>query len=193
MAGAGIDRGPAPAGVLSIDPASKCGWAMWTGGRLFRLGTWKLSSGKPLELRFRQVAKHVARAVGELQHASGGRVVVAFEEAPFNTTGIDSTMSAYGLRALLMVTCAEQRVRYLRINVSTAKKSATGYGDAHKAEIIAAISKRFSIPKLSDDEADAVAVGIVAHERLGLTLTTPAIEPLPRLPRPPKKKRKAKR
>lgn len=145
---------------------------MFEHGRLMRLGTWKLTHPHPIDLRFRQLLSHLREMLGELERwRDASEIVVAYEEVNF-TRGLAATMSSYGLRATIMIAAGERGIDYQDFTVGDVKFAATGKKNAKKPAIVAAMRAKFGLGHINDDEADALAIGIVAHERAGIKLQT---------------------
>lgn len=145
--------------VVTFDLATNTGWANYAGGQLLGSGTTKL--GKVGEAWKRmaaardwlpQVLRQVAWGLGE----------VAYEAPLMSPRNFNATRSAIQLEAALLQACQSLGIpeRMVHVyHVGTIKKAATGSGRASKDEVVEAMSQRWGLSGLSDDnEADALAV-----------------------------------
>lgn len=144
--------------VLALDLAHLTGWALWEDGRLLDSGFHRF--GKAKANAWQRIEAARLWLPEALSHVAWGRGQVAKED----TIGRfhNATRSAAHLEAALFYAC--QSLGVLERDVfgyspTEIKKAATGSGAASKGDVIEAMSARWGIPALSDDnEADALAV-----------------------------------
>lgn len=147
--------------ILGIDPGTRCGYALLDGGRYVISGWWDLrprryEGGGMRYLRFRRL----------ISEASAEVDLVAYEEVRRHL-GVDAAHIYGGLIAQLAAHCEEAGKPYLGIPVGTAKKAATGKGNADKGAMVEAAREFTGRADLDDDnEADAIFVALAAHEQL---------------------------
>lgn len=72
----------------------------------------------------------------------------------------------YGMVGILHMRAYQLQVPIISVPISTAKKALSGNGRADKDEMLAAANKRVAWRVDSHDEADAIAVGLVALSRM---------------------------
>lgn len=139
--------------ILGIDPGTACGWAMWERGSIVAAGTWDLSSR-----RFEGGGMRFLRLEQLLLQALPGVNLVAFEEVRRHM-GVDAAHIYGGIIATIQRVCEARtpKVPYLGVPVATAKKLATGKGNAKKDAMVAAANARWglSLTERDDNEADA--------------------------------------
>ena len=81
--------------------------------------------------------------------------LVAYEEVRMHR-GVDAAHIYGGVVAVLVEECETRKLPYAAIHYATAKKTATGKGNADKAAMVAAAGVRWPRPEPYDDnEADA--------------------------------------
>jgi Holliday junction resolvasome RuvABC endonuclease subunit len=81
--------------------------------------------------------------------------VVAYEEVRMHR-GVDAAHIYGGIVAVLVEECEVRSIPYASVHYATAKKVATGKGNADKKAMVAAAAARWPRPEpFSEDEADA--------------------------------------
>lgn len=160
--------------VLGIDPGTKCGWAVVSGGRLLASGVWDLSpqrheGGGMRYLRFRRLLRDALE--------DSGAEVVGYEEVRNHMVkskgmkkasfAVDAAHTYGAIVGMLQTVCEEGEVPYMGIPVGTIKKFATGKGNANKKAMLDAANERFADRKFKDDnEADAVFVALTTESKI---------------------------
>lgn len=91
--------------------------------------------------------------------------IVVWEFTP-HCASINATVIHFGLVTRVQEWAYRQEARTAFVHPNTLKKFTTGNGRAEKPDMIAAMRKRWKLPKLTDnDEADALAVLSFALDR----------------------------
>lgn len=147
---------------IGIDPATSCGWAVvGPSGERIASGAWKLERRRGdgagmLYVRFQ-------RLFGELLDSYPVPLMVAYEQQANRFAG--SAHVGLGIMAHLQRICEERNVPYSGIAFATAKKCATGKGNANKQAMIEAATAKWGAVS-GDDEADALWIAEAAREGL---------------------------
>jgi crossover junction endodeoxyribonuclease RuvC len=139
--------------ILSIDPATKCGWAH-SGGMG---GTWDLSvrrdesSGMRL-LRLRGKLNEVKNAVGI--------DLLTFEAARNAAPKMQGALVIQAqFQAIIVEFCEDHNIQYRGYSPSEVKKHATGKGNASKDQMIDAAKRKWpTVPIEDDNHADALHI-----------------------------------
>jgi Holliday junction resolvasome RuvABC endonuclease subunit len=148
--------------VLGIDPATKCGWAVWDGATCIASGVWNLTprAKEPRGVRwikFRTALESVL--LGYPPHAIG------YEKVRRHAGTAAAHM--YGaFEAMIEAAAHEHGLPLYPIEVSAAKKLATGKGNADKAAMVAAAEALIGRAVADDTEADAVWIGLCTLEQV---------------------------
>lgn len=103
------------------------------------------------------------RLLGELLDAYPG-AIVGYEEVRRHI-GTDAAHIYGGIVAVIASECESRSVPYQGVPVATAKRTATGKGNADKAAMLAAARARFGKVE-SEDEADALWIAVAGEEGL---------------------------
>ena len=147
--------------ILSLDCATRTGWALIKNGQVYESGVQDFSkkrgeSNGAMFLRFRNwlsrmIDLNVDFVVYELSHHRGG----AATEIGLNLTG------------RVQEACAEKGIEYSAVHTGTLKKWACGHGKADKEDMIKKATELLGRAPIDDNEADAVMMGAWAHEEYG--------------------------
>jgi Holliday junction resolvasome RuvABC endonuclease subunit len=140
--------------TLSIDPGRHTGWALWHGDSLRDLGT--VDMGSPPDL---------ARLWYLLHYHNPQRLTW---EEPQGMRGMGLVRIQRYL-GVLELYAQLYGIPYASVSQRELKAHATGSGSATKEEVTAAMSERYGLDGITHDEADAIAVGHYASERLNWT------------------------
>ncbi|HEY7762456.1 MAG TPA: crossover junction endodeoxyribonuclease RuvC [Actinomycetota bacterium] len=142
--------------VLGIDPGTACGWALVTDGRRVASGVWDL---KPR--RHEGGGMRFLRARSMLRQIVGSYPVdaVAYEEVRRHM-GVDAAHVYGGIVAVVAAELEERSIPYRGIPFATAKRCATGKGNADKAAMVAAFVAREGVEPADDNEADALFIAL---------------------------------
>lgn len=141
--------------VLALDLGTRCGWAIFDGGKPIASGVWVLQSDRQRRfegggmkwLRLRQMLDEVGDGIG--------RVVL---EEVRRHMGVDAAHAYGGALATVSSWCEERRIPYEALPVATIKKHATGKGNAKKdAMMEAARARGWHVE--DDNHADALWIG----------------------------------
>jgi len=133
--------------TLSLDPATKCGWAHSCGAS----GTWDLSirrdESKGMRLiRFKGKLNEILR--------DAGVDLVVYEAARFKGMGGPLVVQSE-IQGVLKVWCEENGIEYRAYSSKEIKAHAVG-GSANKQQMIDAASKAFPVKIEDDNHADAL-------------------------------------
>jgi Holliday junction resolvasome RuvABC endonuclease subunit len=153
--------------IIGIDPGSRCGWAILENGVRIASGVWDLKGrrhegGGMRYLRCRQYFEQLLATT----HVDA----VAYEEIRRHQ-GVDAAHVYGGIVGQIAAVCEDKLVPFSGIPVSTAKRSATGRGNASKDDMIAAANNRWSISVEDDNEADALWIANACEEELSKNVT----------------------
>lgn len=146
--------------ILSLDPATLCGWAHSSGAS----GYWDLnlkrdeSPGMKL-LKLRSKLTETKNTIGvdllayeAVRYAAGGHALIALAE-------IQGQIKAW---------CLENGVEYKGYSSTSIKTHATGKGRASKAEMVSAAIRISGKVVESEDEADAICLMSLVKKELSL-------------------------
>jgi Holliday junction resolvasome RuvABC endonuclease subunit len=137
--------------ILSIDPATKCGFAHSTGIS----GTWDLSIRRDESAGMRLI-----RLRGKLQEilAALGVELLVFEAARNCASSMQGALVVQSeIQSVIKVWCEDNKVEYRGYSPTEIKKHATGKGNAKKADMVeSALRKWPDMDRNADDnECDA--------------------------------------
>ena len=152
-------------GILALDQASNCGWALQTKDTNTHSGVkgFFLDRGESPGMRFLRFRAWL----NQMYKLANGGIDVIIYEAPHHRGG-HSTQVAYGFITEILSFAADHGVETMKpVHTGTLKKFATGKGNASKEEMIIAARKRgWEIEDGNDDEADAVLMLEYAKRKL---------------------------
>ena len=149
---------------VGLDPGSHTGWAILSAdGSRIASGTWDLSARRPEGggMRFLRCRT----LLGELFNSHIGDRALAYEEVRRHL-GVDAAHVYGGIVAVVQALCEERSVPYRGIPVGTAKKLATGKGNADKAAMMAAAVAHWRLAEVGEDEADALWIAETLRREL---------------------------
>ncbi len=149
---------------LAIDPGTHCGWALMSAsGGVLCSGTWDLSPRRHEGggMRFVRVRAYLDQIVWT------SKPDAIFYEEVRRHLGTDAAHIYGGIVAVITETCEHMSIPYAGIPVATAKKLATGKGNADKAAVLEATRKRWPDFAGDDNEADARWIGLAGLRLLG--------------------------
>jgi crossover junction endodeoxyribonuclease RuvC len=152
-----------PMRILGIDPGTKCGWAVLKDGKRVASGVWNLAPR-----RHEGGGMRFVRLVVYLKEIEALEIdAVGYEEVRRHM-GVDAAHIYGGIVATIQTWCesAKPQRPYLGIPVATAKKVATGKGNAKKEAMVAAAVGRFGVAPADDNEADALFIALALAEEL---------------------------
>lgn len=150
--------------VLGIDPGTNCGWALRHGPDSYDSGVWDLRSkrhegGGMRYLRMRAALQNILNAFTP---------DAVFYEEVRRHMGVDAAHVYGGIVAVISEECEARGIPYKGVPVSTAKKLATGKGNAKKDAMVAAARERWpGFDPASDDEADARFIAEAGWREVG--------------------------
>ena len=135
--------------ILSLDPATKCGWAHSSGVS----GTWDLSVRRDESAGMRLI--RMRSKLNEILKAHPIELVV-YEAARNAAPKMQGALVVQAtIQSVLVVWCEDNSVNYRGYSPTEIKKHATGKGNANKAAMMKSAEQRFG--KIEDDnQADAL-------------------------------------
>jgi crossover junction endodeoxyribonuclease RuvC len=138
--------------VIGIDPGTRCGWALLVDGKHVGSGVWDLRPRRHEGggMRFLRARKLFV----ELLDSCPSIDAVAYEEVRRHL-GVDAAHVYGGIVAVLQAELEQRAVPYRGIPVGTAKRLATGRGNADKEAMVNAFVEGVGRAPETDDEADA--------------------------------------
>jgi len=146
--------------ILSLDPATKCGWALSNS----LSGTWDLSVKQDESSGARYL--RLWNYLDEL-HQSNGIDLIVFE-ASRNPKHSRAVVILARIQGTIELWATQNDVEYQPVSPMTIKVFATGNNKASKAEMISAAKKYTGRRKIIDDNhADAVLLLELAKEKYG--------------------------
>lgn len=151
--------------VIGIDPGTLCGWCVINraGGReTVDSGTWSLK-GSRYEgggMRFVRLRSLLSELLQNVKPE-----VLAFEEVRGHK-GVDAAHVYGGIVAVLTEECERRGIPYGGVPVATAKKYATGKGNANKEAMTRAAAAKWPGWTGDDNEADARWIATCAMDGL---------------------------
>lgn len=150
----------APGCILALDLAAKYGWAIIDKtGRYVTSGHDKLTGGY-LGRRMNQLYAELARLTAEY-----GPDWIA-TEAPIQRTGFLTARALYAYSGVAQMVADDAHIGYAEFSRTDYCKAILGTGHADKATGVLH-ARQFKPLLNSDDEADAILVGLCAHARRG--------------------------
>ena len=158
--------------VIGIDP-SLGGFAVATGNEdgMVGLEEWRTKpSGKDVSARMARIEKLVRATVALVEGAAPELVVIE----GYSFASSHGTIAVVELGAVLRARLHEMGLRLVEVPPSTLKKWATGKGNAPKAAMVSAVSRRFDRAFSTDNQADAYALFELGRQLAGLSEPTVA-------------------
>ena len=153
--------------ILGIDMGTHTGWCTMEsdGGSIHVHQTNCYHLKKMMELH-----GSVGRWVGFLNLLSeygGDADYIAYEEVPSAVHSAAGAARVYGaLFATLELWCMEHKKELVPISIQAVKKAMTGTGRASKEMMLKAARKRFTVPVIDHNQADAMGVCLAAFAHL---------------------------
>jgi crossover junction endodeoxyribonuclease RuvC len=138
--------------ILAIDPGTSCGWAVRHSADTWDSGVWDLAPRRHEGggMRFLRLRAYLREVLDRFPPD-----VVAYEEVRMHR-GVDAAHIYGGVVAVVVEECEARKIPYSTVHYATAKKTATGKGNADKAAMVAAANARWPRAEpFHDDEADA--------------------------------------
>ncbi len=147
--------------ILSLDMATKTGWASNIDGQRSGVTEFALKRGESVGMRFLR-----CRAwLNEMWKLLEGHIeVIAFEQA--HHRGGAATACCVGLVTEALAFAAEHSIETMPVHTATLKKFATGNGRASKEDMVKAAIQRGWNP-VDHNEADAILLLEYALKELG--------------------------
>lgn len=138
-----------PLNILSLDTATKTGWATNIHGRRSGVTEFALKRGESPGMRFLRCRSWL----NEMWSLLGGEIdVIVYEQA--HHRGGAARAVCVGLVTEVQAFAAEHNIELMPVHTATLKKFATGSGRANKVDMIQAAKDRGWDPQ-DDNEADA--------------------------------------
>ena len=151
--------------IIGIDPGTFCGWAIIDNGTRIGSGVWNLKGGRHEGGGMRYLR---ARKLFESIADSHSIDAVAYEEVRRHQ-GVDAAHIYGGIVGQITAVCEDRQIPFQAIPVGTAKRTATGKGNASKDMMIEAARDRWSCIIDDDNEADALWMAQTLHNELNTT------------------------
>lgn len=150
--------------ILGIDPGTRCGWALLAPeSRRLSSGVWDLSPRRHEGGGMRYV--RLRRLLVELFDSH--EIAECYYEEVRRHLGTDAAHIYGGIIAVLAAECEVRAIPYAGVPVGVVKRTATGAGNAGKAEVQAAAVVAWSLsPAVAADEADALWIAEVGRRGL---------------------------
>jgi Holliday junction resolvasome RuvABC endonuclease subunit len=150
--------------ILGLDPADVAGWCILEDGAIVEYGTWRLTVSSEEHQGHR-----LSRLVENLRMLwmKFGFEAIATENASFGSVN-QNTAAMHNMKLGMITWFASQKggMRVLKYVPSSIKKFFTGSGKAEKGHMIAAAMKRYDLPEMTGDEADAIAIAAMGWDEL---------------------------
>ena len=151
--------------ILALDTATKTGWALILRGSVYESGVQDFSkkrgeSNGIMFIRFR-------RWLTDMLKESKPDMVV-YEQTGHSFKNASAMEIAFNLSGRAQEIADEHFVPYTTYTPSALKKFATGKGNADKKAMVEAVYDRIGKRVESDDEADAILLGLMAWEEYGV-------------------------
>lgn len=145
--------------ILSLDLGSKTGWAcQFTDGRRESgVQDFSLKRGESPGMRYIRFNAWLVELIGL------GRPELIVYEMPHHRGGA-ATEILNGLATRVQEHCARFKIDHHAVHSATLKKWATGSGRASKEDMIKEFEKRTGKKPISDDEADAYMLLLLAMD-----------------------------
>lgn len=148
-----------PYAVLSIDPATMCGWAL----DFKNYGCWNLAITNRQSIGAKWMKLEMR--INELIRDKGVKMIST--ELPVKMPGqLGATIHHAKLNGILEKICAEKDIEMITITPSELKKFATGNGRASKEDMIEAARKFLGYEGDNDNEADALWLNVMLRDFL---------------------------
>lgn len=145
--------------LLAVDPGSRLGWALSLDGTVESgVEDFSLRRGESPGARFLRFRRWLVD-VSELATRTTGRPIELITYEQPHHRGGHATEVAHGFSTRLQEHAAgTEGCECVSIHTATAKKWATGKGNAGKPEMIAAARKRWGLEPQDDNHADALCI-----------------------------------
>lgn len=143
--------------ILAIDPAATTGYCSETESGIWvvNLPKWKFSKGQKLEFFFNYLKPYITNNDIEL---------VVYEKP--GGTHYNGLRSHANFEALILLACSQAGILAQEYSAKTIKKYITGNGNSKKEAVVQAVKKLGYKPQ-DDNEADAIALYLLAKSELG--------------------------
>jgi Holliday junction resolvasome RuvABC endonuclease subunit len=150
--------------ILALDTATRTGWALIKGGSVYESGVQDFSkkrgeSNGIMFIRFR-------RWLSDMLKESKPDMLV-YEQTGHSFKNASAMEIAFNLSGRAQEIADEHFIPYTTYTPSALKKFATGKGTANKEAMIEAVFDKIGKRVESDDEADAILLGLMAYEEYG--------------------------
>lgn len=133
--------------ILSIDPGTYCGWALYDNNIIS--GVWDISIKRDESRGMRLIRlRNKLNEIGKVD-------LLTFEVSKNHMSSLGAEVAGE-IRGLITTWCIDNKIEYKGINVIEIKKHATNKGNANKELMISSAKIKFKKENLTDDEADAL-------------------------------------
>jgi Holliday junction resolvasome RuvABC endonuclease subunit len=159
--------------ILSIDAATKTGWALIDKGKVLESGVQDFSKkrGESNGAMFLKARRWLMSMILDGHEVAVD--LIAFEQA-HNRGGAATEICNNLIGRILEVAAIvnegqpKEVIQTVPYHSATIKKWATGSGRAEKSAMIARAKKELGRDPIDDNEADAVLIGLMAWEEYGI-------------------------
>jgi hypothetical protein len=143
--------------ILALDLGTTCGWALREGNHIESgVQTFDVKRGESPGMRYLRFNRWLDEMMFPPGEPRLQRIdVLVFEQA--HHRGGAATEVAAGFSTRVMECAARLEIEHFAIHTATLKKFTTGKGNAKKAEMLAAVCRRWKAVT-DDNEADAIAL-----------------------------------
>ena len=147
--------------ILSLDCATKTGWALIKDGRVFESGVQDFTKrrGDSNGVMFLRLRSWLGAMLDT------GPALVAYERA--HHRGGAATEIAANLTGRVQEECAARQIEYTAVHTASIKLWATGSGRASKEQVMARSVAFLGRKPIDDNEADAACLGMMTWEEYG--------------------------
>jgi Holliday junction resolvasome RuvABC endonuclease subunit len=151
--------------ILALDCATKTGWALIKGGSVYESGVQDFSKkrGESNGIMFIRFRRWLTDMLKENKPD-----MLVYEQTGHSFKNASAMEIAFNLSGRAQEVADEHFIQYTTYTPSALKKFATGKGNADKAAMIEAVYDRIGKRVESDDEADAILLGLMAWEEYGV-------------------------
>ena len=157
--------------ILALDLATRTGYAVLDlDGKRIDSGTWQSTPTAKHPCRWQRWLDGFTKVSWEPWFGGGLACIAVEASISYGDRGrANSGRIGFGLRAHLELWASRRGIEIAEFAPATVKLVAAGKGNASKAQVATAMRRRFRLAELAGgDEADALAVGVTALERLDL-------------------------
>ena len=151
--------------IIGIDPGSFCGWSVIDNDVRIASGVWALKGGRHEGggMRYLRVQLLFKKLVADY-HPDAVAYEIVRRHGKNNNT--DAAHIYGGIIGQIATICEQEEIPFAGIEVRTAKRIATGKGNANKEAMVKAAQAKWDPSIVSDDEADALWMAYSLYQEL---------------------------